>query len=517
MKKYYFLLVVLMAILTSCTNDDIGTYNIGKFTYNINTQPVFDDFNATSTIKNRFLSGEYGDYHLGVYTYIYDKDGNLVDNKVSYTKTFGTETYEFTLKSGSYTAVSVEMIVDKDDDYKSPRFELKGTEKLSTIEVAYRTYKGTDGAIHYYSTSLWYQCIGVAVNTFSVGASFSTFSAVPKPIGVIINCSFFNFNNSTYDYLLLRTKNAPIGRYLDPTKSGDDRFKYESYNEGNNVTVRENIHKATLDEEEGMDVYLLEEGADMDCRLGARHYPDNWYTNGRRNSFEDGNTYYAGLYYIGGTESGGSDLYGGIFDNINDYNSWYNVAKTMSQATSLTALIEPYTTWGSSVSAVQSNMTGYTLTVGSAGKAVLASNGTSYYIQYSAQSPVAGIQYEFSSETTGLTESDVFYIKTAVSQDKILELLNAQYTFITEYEGSYMYMTKDEKSYVMMIPLEDYFVVGYVDPSSISSSNASAFKNMERAMKQGINDVLSINKLENAVMTSAFSPNVIDSRLCRMK
>jgi len=233
MKKFFSFLFALMAIMSSCTNDDIGTYNIGYITYNVNTQNVFDDFNATSTIRNRFLSGEYGDFHLGIYTYIYDKDGNLVDKKVSYTKTFGIETYEFALTNGSYTAVSIEMIVDKDDNYQSPRFELKGTEKLSTIEVAYRTYTGSDGASYYYSTSLWYQCIGVAVNSFNVSASLSTLTATPKPIGVIVNCSFYNFNNSTYNYLLLRTKNAPIGRYLDPSKTGDERFRYDilsSYN-----------------------------------------------------------------------------------------------------------------------------------------------------------------------------------------------------------------------------------------------------------------------------------------------
>ena len=505
-----------MAFLTSCTNDDIGTYSTGKFTYSINTQNVFDDFNATSTIKNRFLSGQYGDYHLGIYTFIYDNDGNLVDNKVSYTKTFGSETYELTLKSGSYTAVSVEMIVDKDEDYKSPRFELKGTDKLSTIEVAYRTFTGSDGETYYYSTSLWYQCIGVAVNSFNISGAVSSLTAVPKPIGVIVNCSFYNFNNSTYDFLLLRTKNAPIGRYLDPSKTGDERFRYDSYNEGNTVTIREYTYKDSFDEEENLDVYLLEEGTDIDCRLGARHYPENWYTDGQISRLEDGKTYYAGLYYIGGTE--GSDLYGGIFDNINSYNSWYNTAKTMYQPANLSALTEPFTTWGSSVSTVQSNMTGYTLTVGSSGKAVATSSESLYYIEYSATSPVAGIQYYFNTQTTGLNESDVFYFKSSASKDKMLELLNTKYTYLVDQDGSYMYMTKDAKSYVIFMESGDYWLVGYVDPSALNSSSAPAFINKKSKMKERNNMALPLfEKTDRILSPFAISKNLVDSRFCRIK
>ncbi len=522
MKKYFSLLIAFVAFLSSCSNDDIGSsytkdeHYYETFTYNVNTQPVFDEFNATSTIKNRFLSGEYGNFQIGVYTYIYDINGDLADSRFSYNQTFGSESYEFTLEDGKYTAISIEMLVDKDDNYSSPRFEIKGKDKLSSLEIAYRTFTGTDGKTYYYSTSLWYQCIGVSTQTINVERSMSTVTVSPNPIGVIVSCSFFNFNNSTYDYLLLRTKNAPIGRYLDPSKTGDERFKYESYNEGNNVTVREYTHKDTMNEEENIDVYLLEEGADIDCRLGARHYPEGWYTNGQLSRLEDGKTYYAGLYYIGGTE--GSDLYGGIFDNTNDFNSWYNYAKTLYQPTTLSTLTEPFTTWGSSVSTVQSNMTGYTLEIGSAGKAVANSSGSSYHIAYSAKSPVAAIFYYFNSETTGLNESDVFYIKSAISQDKILELLNGRYTYLLDSDGTYLYMTNDGKSYVMLMELDDYWVVAYLDPASLSSSSVPAYESMKREVKGRIYKINPIfAKSENAVAPFEISDNVIEKRFCRMK
>ena len=528
MKKYFSLLVAFVAFLSSCNNDDIGSsytkdeHYYETFTYNVNTQPVFDEFNATTTIRNRFLSGELGNFQIGVFTYIYDTNGDLKETRSSYNQTFGSETYEFTLEDGRYTAVSVEMLVDKDNNYQSPRFEIKGQNKLSTLEIAYRTYTGSDNNTYYYSTSLWYQCIGISTQTINVGRSMSAVTVAPNPIGVIVNCSFYNFNNSTYDYLLLRTKNAPIGRYLDPSKTGDERFKYDSYNSGTTVTVREYVYKATMSEEENIDVYLLEEGTDIDCRLGARHYPNNWYTNGQRSSFEDGKTYYAGLYYVGGSETGGADIYGGIFDNTSEYTTWYNTAKNMYQPTALSGLIEPCITWGSSVSTVQSNMTGYTLEVGSAGQAVASASDSTYYIAYSATAPLYAIYYYFSSQTTGLKEADVYYLKSEISQDKMLELLRTNYDYIYDSDGTYLFGTKDSKSYVMLmepIGYEDSFwLVAYLDVSSSNTSSTPAYSDMKSEVTERSTKVLSsLRRAENVASPFAFLDQMKDRKFCSIK
>ena len=525
MKKYLFLLVAFVAFMSSCSNDDIGSsytkdeHYYETFTYNVNTQPAFDEFNATSTIKELFLSGELGSYQIGVYTFIYDKNGDLKESKASYSQTFGTESYEFTLEDGTYTAVSVEMLVDKDENYMSPRFEIKGQEKLSTLEIAYRTFKGNDGETYYYSTSLWYESIGVSTKTITVEKSMSSVTAVPAAIGVVVKCEFFNFDKSEYDYLLLRTKNSPIGRYLDPSKTGDERFKYDHYNSTTDdvsyVEIREYIYKDQLSNYEGFDVYLLEEGTSIDCRLGCRKYPNNWKTFGQRDIFNDGKIYYAGLYYIGGTK--GYDCDGGIFDNLNDYRSWYNSVKTSDTSTTLTSLTEPFTVWGSSVSTVQSNMTGYTLEIGSAGKAEALGSG-SYYIAYSAKAPVFAIYYTFSSQTTGLNESDVFYYKSSASQDQILQLLNRKYTYIMDNEGTYFYMTNNGESYVVLMDLDDYWSVGYVDPSILSGSSAPAFESMKQEIKGRIHKILpSLTKAEKVVSTLSISDNVKDKRICRIK
>ena len=232
-------------------------------------------------------------------------------------------------------------------------------------------------------------------------------------------------------------------------------------------------------------------------------------------TMRDGKIYYAGLYYIGGTK--GYDCDGGIFDNLNDYRSWYNSVKTSGTSTPLTSLTEPFTVWGSSVSTVQSNMTGYTLEIGSAGKAEALGSG-SYYIAYSAKAPVFAIYYTFSSQTTGLNESDVFYYKSSASQDQILQLLNRKYTYIMDNEGTYFYMTNNGESYVVLMDLDDYWSVGYVDPSILSGSSAPAFESMKQEIKGRIHKILpSLTKAEKVVSTLSISDNVKDKRLCRIK
>lgn len=526
MKKYLFLLVAFVAFMSSCSNDDIGSsytkdeHYYETFTYNVNTQPAFDEFDATSYIKSRFLSGELGSYQIGVYTFIYDKNGDLKESKVSYSQTFGTETYEFTLEDGTYTAVSVEMLVDKDDNYMSSSFEIKGQEKLSTLEIAYRTYKDDNGKTKYYSTSLWYESIGVSTKTITVEKSMSSVTAVPAAIGVVVECEFFNFDNSYYDVLSLFTKDAPIGRYLDPAKSGSERFKYNNYNDDTTVTGRARLFaNPSFEESEAIDVYLIEEGNDVSCKLGAGIIENDRisykYDTSAWNIFEDGKLYYAGLYYIGGTI--GHDCDGGIFDNLTDYRSWYNSVKTSGTSTPLTSLTEPFIVWGSSVSTVQSNMTGYTLEIGSAGKAEANGSG-SYRIAYSAEAPIFAIYYYFNSQTTGLYDSDVFYYKSSASQNQILQLLNRKYTYITDNEGTYFYMTNNGESYVVLMDLDDYWIVGYVDPSSLSGSSAPAFESMKREMEGRIHKILpSLTKAEKVVSTLSISDNVKDKRICRIK
>ena len=213
MKKIFSLLIAFVAFLSSCTNDDIGSsytkdeHFYETFTYNVNTQPVFDEFNATSSIKEQILGGSDGDLYIGVYTYIYDKNGDLKNKNISYSKTFGSESCDFTLEDGNYTAVSVEMVVDKDDNYQSPRFEIKGEDKLSKLEVAYRTYINDKGETKPYTTSVWYQCVGVSTQTINVERTMQAVTVNPNAIGVVVNCEFYNFDKSSYGYLSLFTKN----------------------------------------------------------------------------------------------------------------------------------------------------------------------------------------------------------------------------------------------------------------------------------------------------------------------
>lgn len=477
MKKYIYTLLAAIAMLTSCTNDDIDIkyekdeHFYQTFTYNVSTQQTYDTFNATTALKNRFLSGESGDYYLGVYTFIYNADGNLVDNNVDFSKTFGSVSHDFNLEYGKYTAVTVEMIVDKDDNYRSDAFELTDTDKLSSIQVAYR-YSINEGKKEYVTSSIWYEAVGVSTQEFIVDSNTKTLSITPKAIGCVIECEFSNFNKcKDKDILVLSTKNCPIGRKLDPRLNGDDRFVYEEYNSGINAELRWYRYSTTaFDEHEGFDVYLLEEGDALDCGIGAGNVigTNATWKSFNKAKFVDGRTYYGGLYYVGKANSDG--LYGGIFETTSEYDTWYNQAKNMyvPDAQPL-SLMTPNTKWKSTVSSVQSSMSGYTMVVGSNGKAEQLPSG-SYAIAYSGKGSENLIAYYFDTMTTGLNEADVYYAKSTTKQADIKSALDKNYTFIAESDGMYMYANSAFDTIILLMDTTDDYVVGYVDADVVLNS-----------------------------------------------
>lgn len=479
MKKYIYTLFAAIAMLASCTNDDINI-NYEKdehfyqtFAYNVSPQPAYDTFNATSTLKNRFLSGEYGDYCLGIYTYIYDNDGNLVKENFTTSKTFGLVSNDFNLEYGKYTAVTVEMIVDKDDNYRSDAFEMRNTDKLSTIEVGYRKKKNDQGEEYYETYSVWYESVGVSTHDFVVDANTKAIDITPKAVGCVINSKFYNFDKcKDKNLLVIATKNCPIGRRLDPTLKGNDRFVYEKYNPGTNAELRWTRYSSanSFKEEEGADVYLLEEGNDLECGIGAGNYiigkGSSWYS-AKRNILSDGKIYYAGSYYVGKANSTGLD--GGIFDTQSEFNTWYNKAKNMYVPEVTFSLTTPNTKWKSSVSAVQSSMSGYTMFLGTNGKA--ENMGDNYVVGYAGNGFESMIVYYFDTMTTGLYEADVYYDLSTVTLKQLQTSLEANNTFLAEQEGISMYVTSDYNTIIGLMKLDDSYIVEYLDASLLMSGS----------------------------------------------
>lgn len=480
MKKYLFAILMAVGVLTSCTNDDIEVNvveeNKTTFTYSVETQSVYDKFNATSELKSRFLSGDAGSYYLGVYTYIYDTDGQLVDSKISYNKTFGEESTQFTLNDGTYTAVTVEMVVDKDNKYESETFELVGTEKLSTIEIAFK--KDSEG--EYASTASWWQCIGTSITDINVNSSTHEIKITPKPIGFVLEYNAPNYEKGNYQGMVVWTKDAPIGRYLDPSKTGNNRFHYDKYNSGSDVTERA-ISLFQSGSGNNFGAYLIEEG-DVRLSLGPidEDYSGWFKTNKYKNGLRDGGYYYGGLYYLGDTEIKWDF---GVFETISERKSWYDEMEKLynSNHTSSFSLVTPYMTWNAKVSNVHSSMTGTKQTVGTSTTAVYNSTTGSYYTEYQGMDVATAIQYYFTSSSTGLVESDVFYDAKKYSFDTINAELAKKYDFLSATDnGTYGYVTKDYNTMILLMP-GTYNMVGYIDVSYVLGSKQTIFNQVADA------------------------------------
>lgn len=473
MKKYIYAFLMMAGLLTSCTNDDIQVdvveVNKTTFTMNVETQSAYDTFDATAAIKDKFLSGQLGDYFIGVYTYLYDEYGNLADSQVSYSKTFGTQKQNFTLNDGKYTAVTIQMIVDKDNKYQSDTYEIVDTDKLSTVQVSYKPILDDNGNQvvdengnkMYYSGALWYESVAAITNDLNINGSVQEINITPKAIGVVVSSYCFNYADSDYDLFAILTKNSPKGRYLDPNKTGDSRYEYTYYNKDHWWTPRGLI---SIKEDSGIDIYMLEEG-DMQCGYAPIKDSSNFKIYGEKNGMKDGHTYHGGLFFKGNTQP---DSEGAIFDSFEELVSWYNKVKDSYVPFDSFQYFTPNTTWGAKVSAVTSAMKGYNQTVGTSTTAVFDEDSGDYIILYRGVESAEAVQYYFNYSTTGLFSSTVFYDDEKCSMEDIKNVLDSEYMYLGDSDnGMAMYVSYDMKDGIMFYNnRHGYYVVDHINVSS---------------------------------------------------
>lgn len=441
---------------------------------------MYDDFGMTDDVKSKFLSGNY---NIGLFTFIYDGAGNLAASDSVYTQTFGKTSQEFkNIKEGEYTLITLEMLVDADYDYQSDNWVIVGKDKLSTLEIVNKNY-----------VAYWYSAIGVATNKYRVEKHVNnSLDVTPKGIGSIIDTRMTNFDKSGYKLIALYTKNAPIGRYLNPILSGDERFHYDRYL-GANVWMRRGYayDETQLSSKESPTIYLIEEGRINYC-FGAMKVDDNgniinsftaWPDQYSYVTLADGNRYYGGFHYLGNNLCDAD-----MFNTYQDYKKWYDRQlkledvsiidilgnTTVRPPLSTMSLPNVCTTWGASVRTVQTSMAGlidYSMVEGTDGKAVYVGNNA-YEIAYLAGKSSA-ICYGFTSETSGLFETDILYSKSMFEKEAIINYLNENYQFVTSQDDIYMYTTQDYKTIVMFFPHpenENVWNIGFVDQSYIAQS-----------------------------------------------
>lgn len=293
MKKILFALVALVTMLfSSCSNDAIEISTEGKkfdITVNVSTQDMYDKFDITDDITEKFLRENKA--AIGVFSFLYDKNGKLVTSKNNSNGVFGSITQEFpNIVEGEYTIVTVETLVSVNGEMDNWAFSQK--ENLSTLAIMQ-----LDPEVYFPYV------LGVSSQEFTLSNNRSI-SITPNPIGSLINVFFYDFNRYTdVENLGFGTHDCIQSYKLNPKLSRNDKFE---------TKLTDNSHfnlrgQTTIDKTTNMEIvtcYVLESsikyrfGWQDEEKLGTTNWSlaakDNVTIEGNVN-LEDGKNYYAGF------------------------------------------------------------------------------------------------------------------------------------------------------------------------------------------------------------------------------
>ena len=458
MKKYILTILAIGGLFgASCSNDSIQVDSdeyVPEYTLsvNVNTAPTYEAFGIDEYKSDYLGSGD--SYCIGVYTLAYDKDGNFADSVFSSIKTFQPLEQRLTLKEGSYTIITIEMLVNV-FDCMSPYWDLNDIDRLSTVKI-----EGKEEYYKYFNrVFLSDAVVGVTARTVPVQSNQNV-DVSPSVVGSLIDTHFLNFDQSEYNFAGFYTKNQPAGLYLNPILSGDAQYYYNSYTPKHSwysrsiAFIKEGILAAHVNQK----VYMLESGnvqcgfgpstyTEEDGVSGFHMYPDNnTYFN-----FEKGKTYYLGLGFVGGSEE--CSTYMG---DRAGYNTW---STTLPLPNSV-LFKEPYTTWGEAVSSVKNYMSDFTLSR----DIQLGSNGL-YYISYHGKDNVLYYEYDFKTSTSGLNRVYVCLNHNKVryeSIDSYLRKCGYTYVLYSVEDKNYTYM-KDSTLVFVFLDNDGDWIVSYIN------------------------------------------------------
>lgn len=474
MKKILFALLAVAGLFSGCSNDDIEIIGNNDVTFKLNSESMFREFGSYQSIKEQILSS--GAYALGLYTFVYDKNENLVAADSLYNTTFNQSEQRFQLPEGDYTAVTLEMLVEKDEGYKAEGWCIVGQKKLSTLEV-----RQTDDEMY------WYEALGTTSCTFSVGEDGVEREITPKAIGCKVNVYALNFDKTTeYDMYQITTKDKPMGRYLSPKRTGSARFHWEEYASSNTQFIRNHsIRRPHLTEEERMTVYFLEEGkisynivpAVADNYGSWSAYPDRQFTT------VDGHTYYGAAVYCG--TSAPREWEVGMYENYTNFETWAKQLLNGYQepdepdTPQTTSFILPSVNWGASAATVKSEEEA----VGMSFVGEEFDDETSEYFQVFAnedQSVQHG--FWFNSQRKDLNYSIALYLGCTTQQ--VVEELKKIYTYQGKNSNGEEVLSNSKTGVVVVDDDGDVYV--HFFPNTSNAPSRATQQKLQKQFKLGL-------------------------------
>ena len=453
MKKILLLSLSLIAFLflVSCTNDDITIDKVlpkHTITYNVSTQEMYDTFGQVNYIRENYLREDT--LCIGVSTFVYDSNGNLVDTKTNTLKNFNATQQSFeNLVEGKYTLVTVETLLNPINSNKSSCWSIDDTDKLSTLKIT-QTSRPSRANI-----------IGVCTESVSVSGDV-TLNVTPKAIGSLINFYCYNFENSNFVRLGFGTQDILKYYSLDPQIQGKNKYNKDLTASGK-FNLRCSITAERASQGYYIPTYVLESEIDWmnAAQDDSNANTSSWWTwKSTSATLEDGKVYEAGFYYL--YSVGDNDYADSFFGDQSGFDVWKKEIDDFVK--SLTAVFEePYTTWGGSVASVKSYMSGYTM-----GGSSTKDDG-SYVLWYYGKNREDEVDYYFTSATGGLFLAYIFLNSEEVGEDELSSAFNEMgYTYVGSGDGFKKYKKSANVYIEVGLNSQNYWYVAYYDPAQFT-------------------------------------------------
>ena len=390
----------MLCTLTACTDsNEIDIVQQKDVTFNVNIAGVYESW-GMDYFKDYL--GNNKSTSIGIFTFIYDKTGQLKKKIVSRSKIIQTVSLSVdNIKAGDYDVVTLVTLIN-DDDEESSIWKIVNEENLNSLMITFK-----DG----FYVAYWYHAFGLANTSVKIGDN-SNVNISPKPVGCIINFAYENFEQLQFNYFTFSSRNNADGLRLASNLSDTDRYYIGNYDESNTWGSLGYFYVKSPNEIENSDsfaFYTFETGQRPFTFAGSK----NMFVDGKNTfdisvdgsfNFEDGKEYVAFAYYVGVPE-----YFKTYVGPIREFNSWYNsLDKTMNPIFTL-----PYTNWGGTVSSVKSYMNGNKLLQD------ITFSDYSYFLAYEGKYCEEYIEYDFETESSGLESIFIPIYEFYATEDEI--------------------------------------------------------------------------------------------------
>ena len=197
MKKYISMLAVCLAILSSCTNEDITVGSMVRV--KVNPSGVISPF--VYEMNPGELEGLDDPYKLRTRILVYDEDGQLKASDTQYLANYSNiMTSSLDLPKGDYTAIAITDVVElSGSKIEFEYWNLSGENVLSQLRVTDAGYIGGS-----------YKILGVGKQSVTVDGSNNEVVVKCSPAGAVCLAYFCNIHtfSDVEQYGILMTKSS---------------------------------------------------------------------------------------------------------------------------------------------------------------------------------------------------------------------------------------------------------------------------------------------------------------------